>query len=381
MLSLLPVQFPLLDSVDVSPLEVALSGQEWLVFSLSLLMTYLLSRLVHWGGRWYLRRSATDEPMSLRRAIAKESCTPLSLSILLIGVPLTLQAFGIIASQSLLSSVVLTALTVVWARAAIRIGEQWLEVTNEYEQRYEFAPIVQNFWTITVVVVGALSVLGVWDVQITPFLASAGVLGVVIGFAAQDAIRNLIGGISLSFDHTYHLGDVVLLEDDMRGTVTNIGIRSTTVLTPDNTLVTVPNAVLNSTQVVNQSAPQRDIRLDVPVSVAYGTDYETVERIAREVCDDAPIVRDSPRPRVLFSEFGDSALLFTIQVYVAHPLTEKRAVDQLNRRLCDRFAAEGVTVPFPQRELSFLEQQRIPNRQPESRTEEESSSQNMFPSE
>ena len=368
-----------LDSLGTGVLTVALPEWEWLVLSLVLLTTYLLSRLVHWGGRWYLHRSATNESTSMRRVIAKESYTPLSLSVLFIGVPLVLQAFGLIASRSLLSNMVLTALAVVWARAAIRIGKQGLEVANEREQHYEFAPIVQNFWTITVVVVGVLFVIGVWNVQATPFLASAGVLGVVIGFAAQDAIRNLIGGISLSFDHTYHPGDVVLLEDDMRGTVTDIGIRSTTVLTPDNTMVTVPNAVLNSTQVVNQSEPQRHIRIDVPVAVAYGTDSETVERIASEVCEDAPMVRDSPRPRVLFSDFGDSALLFEVQVYVAHPLTEKRAIDQLNRRIYDRFAAEGITIPYPQRELSFLEQEREPNERPESSTEDRVPSQNPPP--
>ena len=369
MLGPLPAQSLWLNS-DV--LAVALPEWEWLVLSLVLLITYLLSRLVHWGGRWYLRRSATDEPISLRRAVAKESYTPLSLSVLFIGVSLALQTFGLIESQSLLSNVVLTALTVVWARAAVRIGDQWLKVANEREQRYEFAPIVQNFWTISVVGVGILFIVGVWDVQVTPFLASAGVLGVVIGFAAQDAIKNLIGGISLSFDHTYHPGDVVLLEDDMRGTVTDIGIRSTTVLTPDNTMVTVPNGVLNSTQVVNQSEPQRHIRIDVPIAVAYGTDYETVERIVSEVCADAPMVRDSPRPRVLFSEFEDSALLFEVQAYVAHPLTENRAIDQLNRRLYDRFATEGITIPFPQRELSFREQQEKSNRRPAPRTEESS---------
>ncbi|AGB38820.1 mechanosensitive ion channel family protein [Natronococcus occultus] len=370
---------PWLASLDSGVLAVALPEWEWFVLSLVLLTTYLLSRLVHWGGRWYLHRSATDESTSLRRAIATESYTPLSLSILFIGSSLVLQAFGLIASRSLLSNVVLTALAVVWARAAIRIGEQWLEVANEREQRYEFAPILQNFWTIAVVGVGVLVVVEVWNLQVTPFLASAGVLGVVVGFAAQDAIRNLIGGISLSFDHTYHPGDVVLLEDDTRGTVTDIGIRSTTVLTPDNTMVTVPNAVLNSTQVVNQSAPQRHIRIDVPVSVAYGTDYETVERIASTVCEDAPMVRDSPRPRVLFSEFGDSTLLFEVQVYIAHPLTEKRAIDQLNRRIYDRFAAEGITIPFPQRELSFLEHQEESSRQSASQAEDRVSSRNTPP--
>ncbi|WP_306054572.1 mechanosensitive ion channel family protein [Natronococcus wangiae] len=336
-------------------LSTALLEWQWLLLSLIIAGSYLLARVVHWLGRRYLGRSAAVERASFGRATFEEVYTPLSITIVLLGTSLGLQAFGVVESESLLGNAVVTALTVLWARASIRIGSRWLEVANDREQSYEFAPIFQNFWTIAVVAVAALVVVSIWDLRVTPFLASAGVLGIVVGFAAQDAIGNLIGGVALYFDNTYKPGDVILLEAEMRGTVVDIGIRSTTVLTPENTMVTVPNAVLNSTQVVNQTAPRRYIRIDVPLSAAYGTDYETVEEIALEVCEDAPMIRDTPGPRLLFGEFGDSALVFELQAYITHPLTDKRAVDQLNRRIYDRFAAEGITIPFPQRELSFRE--------------------------
>lgn len=343
------------DGVGQPALSTSLLEWEWLLLSVIIVGSYLLARLVHWLGKRYLPPLGEDEPISFGRATAEEIYTPLAISILLIGVSVALQSFGIIDAQSLLSNAVATALTVLWARAAIRIGNRWLEIANGSGSDYEFAPIFQNFWKIGMVAVAALVIVAIWDLQVTPFLASAGVLGIVIGFAAQDAIGNLIGGVALYFDNTYKPGDVILLEGEMRGTVVDIGIRSTTVLTPENTMVTVPNSVLNSTQVVNQTAPRRHIRVDVPLSAAYGTDYETVERIAMEVCEDAPMIRDSPRPRLLFREFGDSALIFELQAYVAHPLAEIRAVDQLNRRIYDRFAEAGITIPFPQRELSFHE--------------------------
>jgi MscS family membrane protein len=342
------------DAAGQPALSTALLEWEWLLLSLVIVGSYLLARLVHWVGRRYLRPLEEDDPGSFGRATAEEVYTPLAISILLIGVSVSLQAFNVVGTESLLSKAVQTALTVLWARAVIRIGRRWLEIENDREEGYEFGPIFQNFWTITVVAVAALVVVSVWNLQVTPFLASAGILGVIIGFAAQDAIGNLIGGVALYFDNTYKPGDVILVEDGMRGTVLDIGIRSTTVLTPENTMVTVPNAVLNSTQVVNQTAPRRHIRIEVPISAAYGTDYETVERIAHEVCEDAPMIRDTPRPRLLFDEFGDSALIFELQAFVTHPLTEKRAIDQLNRRIYDRFAEEEITIPFPQRELSFL---------------------------
>ncbi|TYL39574.1 small-conductance mechanosensitive channel [Natronococcus pandeyae] len=362
-LQALPWRWLQADQIGQPALSTTLLEWEWLLLALIIVGSYLLARLVHWVGQRYLRRSEAEEGTSFSRATVEEIYTPLSVSILLVGISLALQAFGVVESESLLGNAVATALTVLWARAAVRIGSRWLEVANGREQSYEFAPIFQNFWTLAVVAVASLTLVSVWDLQVTPFLASAGVLGIVLGFAAQDAIGNLIGGVALYFDNTYKPGDVILLEDEMRGTVVDIGIRSTTVLTPENTIVTVPNAVLNSTQVVNQTAPQRHIRIHVPVSAAYGTDYKTVEEIALEVCADASMIRESPRPRLLFDEFGDSALVFELQAYITHPLTEKRAIDQLNRRIYDRFAEEGITIPFPQRELSFLEESDGPEQQ------------------
>ncbi|ELY64608.1 mechanosensitive ion channel family protein [Natronococcus jeotgali] len=344
-----------LDGVGQPALSTWLLEWEWLVLSVTVAGSYLLARLVHWLGKRYLPPLEKDEPTSFGRATAEEIYTPLAISILLIGVSVSLQTFGIIDAQSLLGNAVATALTVLWARAATRIGTRWLEIANGSGNDYEFAPIFQNFWKIGMVAVAALVIVGIWNLRVTPFLASAGVLGIVVGFAAQDAIGNLIGGVALYFDNTYKPGDVIVLEQGIRGTVIDIGIRSTSVLTPENTMVTVPNSVLNSTQVVNQTAPRRHIRVDVPISAAYGTDYETVERIAMAVCEETPMIRESPRPRLLFNQFGDSALVFELQAYVAHPLAEIRAVDQLNRRIYDRFNEEGITIPFPQRELSFLE--------------------------
>jgi MscS family membrane protein len=345
-----------LSSTDVAGqlgLSTTLKEWEWLLLAVIIIGSYLLARLVHWLGKRYLHKST--ETASFGRVTAEEVYTPLAISILLVGVSLSLHTFGIGDTESLLSNAVATALTVLWIRAAIRLGTRWLELANGREDGYEFAPIFQNFWKIGMVGIAALIIVSIWDLQVTPFLASAGVLGIIIGFAAQDAISNLIGGIALYFDNTYKPGDVILVDDGMRGTVIDIGIRSTSVLTPENTMVTVPNAVLNSTQVVNQTAPRRHIRIHVPITAAYGTDYKTVERIAMNICDETPMIRDSPRPRLLFEEFGDSALVFELQAYVAHPLAEVRATDQLNRRIYDRFNEAGITIPFPQRELSFLD--------------------------
>ena len=339
--------------LELTWLESLVDGRTWLLVPIILVASYLLARLVHTGSRRYLTRSSAET--SFGRAVFSEIHTPLAVTIGLLGVYLSLFVLDLPGSSSVVVGTVTTALIVLWARASIRIGGRWLEYVREGETTYEFAPMFKNLWTIIVVLATLLLLVSVWDLEVTPFLASAGILGIVIGFAAQDAIGNLIGGIALYFDNTYKVGDVIRVDDDMRGTVTDVGIRSTTVLTEDNLLVTVPNAVLNSTQVVNESAPQRHMRLRTPITAAYGTDYELVEELVLEVCDECPLVRERPAPQVLFSEFGDSALVFELRVYISHPLVERRAIDRINRGVYDAFEDAGITIPFPQRELSFLD--------------------------
>ncbi|MFP8957712.1 mechanosensitive ion channel family protein [Natrialbaceae archaeon A-CW3] len=328
--------------------------ERWPLIPFILVGSYLLARAVTWWSRRRLAEPAA-EGSSFSRAVFEEIHTPVAITIGLLGIYLSLDVLSVPDSASVLPGVIATIAVVIWARTAIRIGNRWIGYLNDVGASYEFAPMFKNLWTIGVVVGSLLLLLSIWELEITPFLASAGILGIVLGFAAQDAISNLIGGVALYFDNTYKIGDVIQVEGEMRGTVTDVGIRSTTVLTTDNVLVTVPNSVLNSTQVVNETAPQRHVRIRVPLSAAYGTDYHEVEELVLEACEDAPLIRRSPAPRVLFDEFGDSALIFELRAYISHPLTEKRAVDQINRYVYDAFDEAGITIPFPQRELSFLE--------------------------
>lgn len=306
-------------------------------------------------SRWYLVASRDRQTSPLSHALFEESYVPIAVTIVALGVYYALRIIDQVETSQVLIGAILTLLTILWGRALIRLGKKWIEIVNESERSYEFTPIFKNLWTIAIVIIGVLLLLAIWDLEVTPFLASAGILGIILGFAAQDAIANLIGGIALYFDNTYKVGDVIVVDEDKRGTVMDIGIRSTTVRTTDNVLITVPNAVLNSTEVINETAPRRHVRIRIPLSAAYGTDHSDVERLVLEACEDAPLIRESPSPIVLFSGFGDSALLFELRAYISHPLSEKRAVDQINRRVYDAFNEEGITIPFPQRELSFLD--------------------------
>ena len=363
---------PAVGSIDLSVASrIDVAGAEpWLLAPVILVVSYLLARLVQWWGTRRLtavprppmgedevgEEDEAPSPPSFGLAVLEETYRPLALTIGLVGIYTSFDLLVGVDGSAIVVPALTTVLILAWMVASVRVGNRWIEHVKASDADYEFAPVFKNVWTVTVVVGGALLLLSIWNIEITPFLASAGILGIVLGFAAQDGISNLIGGVALYFDNTYKIGDVILVDDGMRGTVTDIGVRSTTVLTTDNRLVSVPNSVLNSTQVVNETAPQRHVRIEIPVTVAYGTHYREVERILLDICEETSLIRASPSPRILFSDFEDSALAFVARVYITHPLAEKRARDQFNRRVADAFDEAGITIPFPQRTISYLEE-------------------------
>lgn len=258
-----------------------------------------------------------------------------------------------------MEGVVITLATLVWTWALVRMGNRILEFVKESESTrfdYEFAPIFENLWTAVVVLVAIFWILSVWDIDITPFLASAGILGIVAGFAAKDTISNFFGGLALYFDNTYKLGDYVVLDTGEEGIVVDIGIRSTNLKTMDDMVITIPNAVLNSSKIINQSAPEKKGRLTVSVGVAYDSDIDLVEELLIQAAKDVPGVLDHPRPRVRFKEFGDHALEYDLYVWIPNPIEKFRSRHKLNREILKKFRKNDVEIPYPQRVIHYRQE-------------------------
>ncbi|VTT86523.1 Potassium efflux system KefA protein / Small-conductance mechanosensitive channel [Halorubrum sp. DM2] len=246
----------------------------------------------------------------------------------------------------------LSVIVFVWAYAANTVVNRLVAAVNEEGGRFDFAPVFSNVWTLAVLVGSVGTLLWLWGIEITPLLGAAGVAGIAVGFAAKDTVANFFGGIALYFDDTYKIGDYIVLDDGTAGTVIKVGVRSTTVLTRDEVLVTVPNAVLNAAKVTNESAPGRRRRVRVPIGVAYGTDVDAFEALAVEVALAEPLVRDSPKPRARFRSFGDSALQYELLCWVDGPTRRRRAQHELNRALYKGLADTEIEIPYPKRDVT-----------------------------
>lgn len=197
----------------------------------------------------------------------------------------------------------------------------------------------------------ALRTLSRLGVDVTAWLASAGIIGIAVGFAAKDTLSNLISGIFVLADKPYSIGDYIVLPSGTMGIVENIGLRSTRIRTFDDEEVTIPNGVIANDALVNKSTGPESGRVKVIVGVAYGTDTRQVESLLLEMARTHEKVLAEPEPSVFFTDFGDSALTFMLSCRVADPLDVFGVQSDLRFAINETFAQEKIEIPFPQRDV------------------------------
>ena len=311
----------------------------------------------------FLRRLGRSTENAFDDIVIDELRLPLVVSAALAGVFLVtgdggvLDALAVDAAtrDAFFSRPTLTALVLVWAWALNAIVNRAVDAVKDDGPRFDFAPVFSNVWTLVVLVAAAAATLSIWRIDVTPLLAGAGIVGITIGFAAKDTVANFFGGIALYFDDTYKIGDFVVLDSGEKGTVVKVGVRSTTLQTRDEVLVTVPNAVLNAAKIVNESAPGRRKRIRVPIGVAYGTDIDAFEAAVLDVAAAESLVLDSPKPRMRFRSFGASALEYELLCWVRSPVRGAKATHRLNRGIYRRLTEMGIEIPFQQVDVTVVD--------------------------
>lgn len=191
------------------------------------------------------------------------------------------------------------------------------------------------------------------------FTVVFGALSVGIGFGLQGIVNNFISGIVILLERPIKVDDRILV-DGMEGTIVDIGIRATTVLTNEGVSIILPNSSLITSPVVNRSLADRKTRFKVPVGVAYGSDPRQVEQVLLAVAAAHPGVLKEPAPCVVFEEFGDSALKFFLwawtEEYAHFPTMFK---SELNYAIHEALAKAGIEIPFPQMDVRMKDEKSV----------------------
>ncbi len=210
--------------------------------------------------------------------------------------------------------------------------------------------VISSLLHYAILFLGFLLAVAALGVDLNKVTILAGAFGVGIGFGLQNVVNNFVSGLIVLFERPIHVGDAIQM-GDVAGEVRRVGIRSTTVRTPEGADVIVPNASLVAEKVTNWTLSDRLRRIDVPVGVAYGSAPDKVLDLLLEVARAHPGVLSEPAPLALFLGFGDSALKFELRVWTGR---FDEWVEIRSRLAVAMYAAlrdAGIEIPLPQHEV------------------------------
>ncbi len=212
--------------------------------------------------------------------------------------------------------------------------------------------LVNNLITVVLIVGGCLVLLRIWSIDLNPLLASAGLVTAIGALAARDTLADFFGGIAIFLDRPYHIGDFVVLNSGERGEVEGIGIRSTRIRTRDDVFVSIPNSVMATAKIINETGFLPQYRVRCHLGVAYNSDLDEVERVILASLADNPLILPEPKPRVRYRAFGDWAVELEVLAWIKDPRDRGAVRDQIIREVHRAFREGRIDIPFPQQEIT-----------------------------
>lgn len=334
---------------ELSDLSVSVS----IVFA-ALIVAWLSGYALRFFTRRVLRKTETE----LDDVIVNSIRGPLRVAIVVVGVQIALRQSELIqdAWRSNISDaffVIYLILVYVAIYQLISGLADWYKADvasrTETDLDDKFLSFFRALAVMLVSVIAIIILLGRFGIELSALVTTLGIGTLAVALAAQETLSDIIAGFMIMLDRPFAIGDrVAILDIDTWGDVSEIGLRSTRILTRDNRMVTVPNSVIGKGLVVNYSDPSTVFRVQTHVGVEYGADIE----VARKVMIDALLAEDwvmKDRPvEALMLEFGDSALVFRVRCWIEHFVETRRVIDQMNTALYRALDKADIIIPYPQ---------------------------------
>ena len=246
--------------------------------------------------------------------------------------------------------------------------QRWLaeKLNKRPSLDYGTAQSITSLLRYALIGIGFVIILQAAGIDLSTVTVIAGALGLGVGLGLQNIVSNLVSGLVVMFERPVKVGDRIEV-GGVLGDVVKLNLRAATIRTNDNIEIIVPNNEFINGNVTNWSHSSRDVRLSVPVGVAYSSDPEIVKTCLMEAAKDCKMVLNTPSPDVIFDGFGDSALNFELRVYTTTHVNKPKVLKStLNFLIFQKLQEAKIEIPFPQRDLHFKsgfpEQRRFPEK-------------------
>ncbi|MBP7584441.1 MAG: mechanosensitive ion channel family protein [Spirochaetes bacterium] len=334
---------------------------KWL-FSLFIITGfYLLSLFVRMLIERVMKALSARTATTVDDDIVMVARKPLRWMIIILGFKLALLPPGFPAA---VYTVVNNALTSVMIALAgyftLKVAEILLKawgrgVAQKLNSRIndDLVPLFSRMIRVFIVIITALLVLAKFGIEIGPLIASLGIAGFAIGFAVKDTLSNIIGGIILTLDSSFAVGDKVNIDGDV-GVVKEVGLRNTQLLTYDNEVVIIPNGELMNKKFKNFALPNPEIRVIVDFGVAYGSDVDKVEKTVLDAIHGVSEVKAEPAPEVIFVSMGDFSLNFQARFWIPMCGSQLGKKVEATKRIYRALVESGIDIPFPTRTVHLM---------------------------
>lgn len=367
-----PLKYGLkMDQFDVllsylKPILDLFNDKPWLQGGAVFLITFIFAALFSWIIFKFLKMLTSKTKTYLDDRLLAIARPPIYYSLVITGfsAAVRIMPLSVKLTENLLFGFQ-TIGVIIWMVALNRVSKIILQqlAWGSKDHRLiqpQTLPLFDNLSKVVIFAIAGYVIFQIWGIDMTAWVASAGIVGLAVSFAAKDTLANLFSGVFILADSPYKIGDYVVLDGDQRGKVTHIGLRSTRLVTRDDVEVTVPNSIMGNSKVTNQSGgPNPKFRIRVKIGVAYGTDIDQLREVLMAIATTEPLVTESPEPRVRFRNFGASSLDFELLCWIEDPELRGRTLDKLNVSTYKRLNEENIEIPYSKQDLYIKE---LPNK-------------------
>jgi small-conductance mechanosensitive channel len=341
----------------------------WLLVQQYPILEALIIFIIFWASASFIRLYAlnliqkltSQTSTELDDQIIAELRDPIFNTVLWFGLIVATKSTGYVDGlAAYISPIALSMIVLTWTRAALSVSGKLIVVMSRDDSRFKkmdvrTEPLLIISSKIMLMIMCAYLVLIIWGINPVGLLASAGIVGIAVGFAAKDTLANLFSGVFILADRPYKLGDYVNLDSGERGKVTHIGIRSTRLITRDDIEVTIPNGVIGNQKIVNENGGSgHSMRIRLDLQCAYEADLEHVEEVLMTLISTHQEIKKYPSPRVRFRGFGDSGINLQLMGWIDEPQDRGRISHMLYKDIHATFRKHNIEIPYPKRELTIV---------------------------